>query len=80
MQSSSLAIYEFVRNLGQGGFGTVKLYRHKKTKQEVAIKFIDINSLDSTEDVDRVFNEIRILHNFKHTNIVSIKDSFLTEK
>ena len=46
----------------------------------VAIKFIEISNLDSTEDVDRVFNEIRILHNFKHSNIVNIKDSFLTDR
>ena len=61
VRTSSLEIYDFIKNSGQGGYGTVKLYRHIKSKKLVAIKFINIKSLGSTERVDRVFKEIAIL-------------------
>ena len=34
--------YELIRVLGEGGFGEVKLGRHRENKSEVAIKFMDI--------------------------------------
>ena len=34
--------YEIIRALGEGGFGEVKLGRHRDNKSEVAIKFMDI--------------------------------------
>lgn len=34
--------YELVGKLGEGGFGEVKLGRHRENKSEVAIKFMDI--------------------------------------
>ena len=34
--------YELIRTLGEGGFGEVKLGRHRENKSEVAIKFMDI--------------------------------------
>ena len=36
--------YELGRTLGEGGFGKVKLGIHKETKQQVAIKFMDIGT------------------------------------
>ena len=34
--------YEIIKYLGQGGFGKVVLGRHKKTKELVAIKIIQV--------------------------------------
>ena len=35
--------YEIIKYLGQGGFGKVVLGRHKKTKELVAIKIIQVD-------------------------------------
>lgn len=75
-KNSSLAIYQEIRPLGEGGFGCVKLYRNRITKQEVAIKFVHFNSLESPEDINRVYNEINLLRDLRHPNIVSLIDAF----
>ena len=36
---NALALYKEIKVLGTGGFGTVKLYRHRTTDNEVAVKF-----------------------------------------
>ena len=50
--------YELVRDLGEGGFGAVKLGRHRETKQEVAIKFMDIGQeLSSASAIAGIYKE-----------------------
>ena len=75
-KNSSLAIYQEIRPLGEGGFGCVKLYRNRITKQEVAIKFVQFTSLESPEDINRVYTEINLLRDLRHPNIVSLIDAF----
>lgn len=75
-KSSSMAIYQEIRKLGQGGFGTVFLYRSKLTNKEVAIKFIDLRKIFSPQDVQRLYSEISILRGLKHKNIVDLIDVF----
>ncbi|OMJ73593.1 hypothetical protein SteCoe_27694 [Stentor coeruleus] len=75
-KSSSMAIYQEIRKLGQGGFGTVYLYRSKLTNKEVAIKFVDLRKIFSPQDVQRLFSEISILRGLKHRNIVDLIDVF----
>ncbi|CAG9328346.1 unnamed protein product [Blepharisma stoltei] len=75
-KSSSLAIYEEIKQLGKGGFGSVFLYRNRITKQEVALKFVELKTILSPEDVNRVFTEIGVLRNLKHPNIVKLIDAF----
>ena len=77
-KTSSLALYEEIKKLGQGGFGTVYLFKHSITKEDVAIKFIDFDSLNSTEDVNRVYSEMVVLRGLKHPNIVQLHDAFNT--
>jgi len=43
-RSSTLAEYEIVRRLGEGGFGEVLLAIHKRTQEQVAIKFLKASS------------------------------------
>jgi serine/threonine-protein kinase ULK/ATG1 len=43
----------------------------------VAIKSIPLSSLESTEDVNRVFGEVAILRKLKHFNIVQMLDALL---
>ena len=34
--------YEFIKTIGKGTFGKVKLAKHKLTKEQVAIKILEI--------------------------------------
>lgn len=76
VKNSSLAIYEEIKLLGKGGFGTVKLYRHRINQKEVAIKFIDMSRIVSSEAVTRVYKEIQVLRELRHPNIVQLIDAF----
>ena len=75
-KQSSLAIYEKISELGKGGFGTVRLYRHRFTSELIAIKFIDLRSLTNSEDVHRIYKEIGALRSLRHPNIVNLYDTF----
>ena len=75
--ASSLAIYESVHPLGEGAFGTVQLYRHRFSGLEVAIKFVPFSSMESFEDVNRVFSEVAVLRRLKHFNVVQLLDALL---
>jgi serine/threonine protein kinase len=79
-KSSSLAMYKKIKKLGQGGFGSVYLYEHKKTHENFAIKFVKIKSLLSTEDVNRIYSEIALLRDFRHSNIVKLHESFTLQE
>lgn len=74
------AIYKEIKTLGRGGFGTVKLYKHRLRDEEVAIKFIDMKRVASPEDVIRVFKEIQLLRDMKHPGIVQLIDAFPNNK
>ena len=79
LKRSSLAIYNLKSTLGEGGFGSVNLYEHKLTKHLVAIKFVDLSTIVSPEDVNRVYSEIGVLRGLKHPNIVHLIDTFDSE-
>ena len=36
--------YDVQHQIGEGGFGTVKLATHKETRKKYAVKFMDISS------------------------------------
>ncbi|CAG9334030.1 unnamed protein product [Blepharisma stoltei] len=76
LRQSSMAIYEELKKLGQGGFGSVSLYKNKLTKEEVAIKVVSYKTLVSHEDVSRVYTEMMLLRSLKHQNIVKLIDAF----
>jgi calcium-dependent protein kinase len=76
VKNSSLALYSEVKLLGKGGFGTVKLYRHRMKGTLVAIKFVNVDRLCNTDDVNRVYTEIQVLRELKHPNIVQLLEAF----
>ena len=76
-KASSLALYKKISSLGQGGFGSVSLYEHRQSHQKVAIKFIDVKSLTSPEDINRVYTEIGVLRGLNHPNIVKLHEAFM---
>ena len=73
-QNALLALYEKIKTLGKGGFGTVKLYRHRISKVCVAIKFITSQRLVNPEFVSRAYQEIQLLRGLTHPNIVHLID------
>lgn len=62
-------------DLGQGSFATVKGGVNKKTGEKVAIKIIQKGQLNE-EDLMALQNEIEIMANVDHPNIVKLYDIF----
>lgn len=73
------ALYKKIRTLGHGGFGIVKLYKSKLTKELVAVKFVSVRKLIKSEFVTRAYKEIQVLRDLNHPGIVKLLDVFKTE-
>lgn len=52
--------YELLKTIGKGNFATVKLARHAITAAKVAVKIIDITSLDA-DNLKKMWREIEIM-------------------
>jgi serine/threonine protein kinase len=50
-RDSGISEYEIIQKLGEGGFGSVDLAIHKKTKEKVAIKFLKAASFGTYHDI-----------------------------
>ncbi|GJN30165.1 hypothetical protein PR202_gb18451 [Eleusine coracana subsp. coracana] len=69
--------YIIGRRLGQGQFGTTYLCTEISTGCEYACKTIPKRKFITTEDVEDVRREIRIMHHLSgHKNVVAIKDVY----
>src|SRR5690606_18390900 len=64
--------YTIVRQLGQGGMGTVFLARDENLQREVAIKVIAPDVSASDEDRQRFIQEARTVAKLRHPNIVAV--------
>jgi carbon catabolite-derepressing protein kinase len=64
--------YSFVKTIGEGSFGKVKLARHKITGQEVAMKQINRRKLISRDMAGRVEREISYLQLLRHPHIIKL--------
>lgn len=64
--------YSFVKTIGEGSFGKVKLARHKVTGQEVAMKQINRRKLISRDMAGRVEREISYLQLLRHPHIIKL--------
>ena len=71
--------YHKIKLLGQGSFGTVYLVKNKKLNNNFAMKIIEKSSNDEEKE-EEIKNEINILRNLDHPNILKINDFFSTEK
>lgn len=71
--------YEFVRSIGQGMYGQVFLAKNKEENRNYAIKRINFKDIDE-KDRKNLENEVLLLKELKHPNIVSYKDSFLDKE
>ena len=71
-EQHSLANYNFIKTIGEGTFGKVKLALHKITKEQVAIKILEKKKIKSNKDLERIEKEIKYLKKLNHPNIVKI--------
>lgn len=73
--------YEVGRTLGEGGFGEVKLGKHRENKSEVAIKFMDIGQeLSSANMIQGIYKEAEALKALSHKHIVKLYHGFIDGK
>ncbi|XP_039267676.2 serine/threonine-protein kinase DCLK3-like isoform X2 [Styela clava] len=69
--------YEIGKTIGDGNFAIVKESRLRNTEAEYAMKIIDKSKLKGKEDM--IENEIAIMKNCIHPNIVRLVEEFETE-
>ncbi|CDH56459.1 pkinase-domain-containing protein [Lichtheimia corymbifera JMRC:FSU:9682] len=72
--------YLLLHTLGEGEFGKVKLGIHIDSSQEVAIKLIKKDNIDSSTRMSKVEREISVLRTVCHPYIVKLYDVIETEK
>ncbi|XP_055684929.1 serine/threonine-protein kinase PAK 2 [Lutzomyia longipalpis] len=68
--------YETKLEVGKGASGVVFIALDLETEQKVAIKTIDLKSQTSKE---LILNEIRVLKDFNHKNLVNFLDAYFLE-
>ena len=64
--------YKFIKTIGEGTFGKVKLSVHLLTNEYVAIKILEKSRITDKEELERVEKEIKYLKLFDHPNIIQI--------
>ena len=67
-----LVNYNFIKTIGEGTFGKVKLALHKPTKEQVAIKILEKAKIKNKKDLERIEKEIKYMKKLNHPNIVKI--------
>ena len=60
-KNRSLQNYEFVKTIGEGTFGKVKLAIHKLTEEQVAIKILEKAKIKNKKDLERIEKEIKYM-------------------
>ena len=78
--NSSINDYELGPNIGTGSYAEVKLGIHKITKKMYAIKIYQKNTLDDEDKKNCIKNEIYILNQLNHENIMKLYDIINTSK
>lgn len=68
--------YERLSIIGKGSFGKALLVRSKLDKKLCVVKEISISEMDAKEQKEAA-NEVNVLSQLKHPNIISYRDSFL---
>ena len=64
--------YELRETLGRGNFSKVKRGIHIDTREVVAVKIVNIQSLEKQGMEKQVKREISVLKSMKHSNIVQV--------
>eukprot|EP01133_Synstelium_polycarpum_P016778 gene16778-19951_t len=80
-QGGPQPFYDLREVIGSGNFATVRMAVHKETGLKYALKVIDKKKMSMTSKrKDALMDEVNVLTKVKHTNIISIKEVFETNK
>ena len=71
--------YRVGKELGAGAYGEVRRVVHIETGEQRAVKVISKQNLNEVE-MNTLYNEINILKNLDHPNIVKIYEYFEDDK
>ena len=69
---TELSNYKYIKTIGEGTFGKVKLALHILTGEKVAIKILQKNLIKYEKHYQRIQNEIKYLKLLNHPNIIKI--------
>jgi serine/threonine protein kinase len=67
--------WNFIKTIGLGLFGKVKLAQHKKDKTFRAIKIMQKRQIVEMEQVDHIYSEVNLLKHLDHPFIVNFINS-----
>ena len=76
MSNPKLSKYTLGPTIGEGTYGKVKLATHITTNETVAIKFIIKSRLLKFSDSQRIQNELQLIMNLNHPNILKAFEIF----
>ena len=65
-------LYQFIKVMGYGGFGTVVAAKDKATGNNVALKIVDKSDANTAHHVRMLKHEAEILEDLRHKNIIKI--------
>ncbi|XP_071810405.1 uncharacterized protein [Asterias amurensis] len=68
--------FEFIRTLGCGTYGKVKLAVQLDTREEVAVKCIPKSKVDNAADLRRLRHEIEVMSLLHHPHIIKVTEVF----
>ena len=77
---TKLDYYEIEKLLGQGTYGKVYAAKHKLVDKKVALKCIEKTHIKSFATMNKIFNEVEILNNLNHDNIIKLYEIFENPK
>ena len=77
---TTLDYYHFIKLVGKGAFGKVTLGVHKLTGKQVAIKTIEKAYMKDEFSRKKVLQEVYILKNVKHSNVIRLLEVFESPK
>jgi serine/threonine protein kinase len=69
--------YEIIRKVGSGSYSTAWLAKHRDSGELRVVKRIPFNRVAEKDRVEAL-NEVTILQQFDHPNIVSLKEFFMS--
>ena len=70
--NNEISNYKYIKTIGEGTFGKVKLAIHNITGEKVAIKILQKNLIKDKNEYNRIEKEIKYLKLFNHPNIIQI--------
>ena len=77
---SQVSFYKYGRLIGKGAFGKVNLGLHVLTGRIVAIKSFNLKKLKNEGAKAKIYHEINLMKNLRHSSIVKLLDTFETPK